>query len=176
MANAHYRARIRLSDEALHAAGEQVRRLRDLAERLQRPVAAADDAQLIRRVDEVRRAYREALDDDLNLPQGIGLVFDAVREANAALDEERVGEDARSKLLALLGDVDAHLDVIAAAEPGLAAEVERLIADREAARKSRDFGKADRIREELRERGIALEDSKDGVRWRRVRPTTGEPS
>jgi cysteinyl-tRNA synthetase len=176
MANAHYRSRIRLSDEALHAAGEQVRRLRDLAERLQRPVAAADDAQLIRRVDEVRRAYREALDDDLNLPQGIGLVFDVVREANAALDEQRVGEDARNELLALLGDVDAHLDVIAAEEPGLAAEVERLIADREAARKARDFGKADRIREELRERGFALEDSKDGVRWRRIRSSREEPS
>ena len=65
----------------------------------------------------------------------------------------------------------AHLDVIRAEEPGLADEVERLIAEREAARRERDFGRADRIRDDLRGRGIALEDSKDGVRWRRISPT-----
>jgi cysteinyl-tRNA synthetase len=64
--------------------------------------------------------------------------------------------------------------VIAAEEAGLAEEVERLIVAREAARKSRDFAMADSIREDLKGRGIALEDSKDGVRWRRVRATTGE--
>jgi cysteinyl-tRNA synthetase len=171
IANAHYRSRVRLSDDALHAAAEQVRRLRDFADRLQRtPPGAAEHEALAGRVADVRRAYRAALDDDLNLPQGIGLVFDLVREANAALDEGRVGERGRRELLGLLEDVDAHLDVIRAAEPGLAAEVERLIAEREAARKARDFARADMIREQLRQRGIALEDSKDGVRWRRVRP------
>ncbi|HET6309373.1 MAG TPA: cysteine--tRNA ligase [Candidatus Nitrosotalea sp.] len=170
IANAHYRARLRLSSEALHAAAEQVRRLREFADRVSRTVAGrAEDEDLLRRIGEVRTGYREALDDDLNLPQGIGLVFELVREANAALDAERVGERGRQALLQLIDDVDAHLDVVRADEPGLAEEVERLIADREAARKARDFGSADRIREELRQRGIALEDSKDGVRWRRVR-------
>ena len=112
--------------------------------------------------------YRQALDDDLNLPQGVGLVFDLIREANAALDAERVGEQSMAALEGLIDDVDAHLDVVHAEEPGLAEEVERLIAEREDARKSRDFARADRIREDLRQRGIALEDSKEGVRWRRV--------
>ena len=173
IANAHYRSRIRLTDEALHAAAEQVRRLRDLAGRLQREAPGADDAELIRRVTETRRAYREALDDDLNLPHGVGLVFEVVREANAALDEGRVGERGQRELLALLSDVDAHLDVLVADEPGLAEEVERLIAERQAARKAKDFARADAIRAELRARGIALEDSKDGVRWRRI-SATGE--
>jgi cysteinyl-tRNA synthetase len=174
IANAHYRSRLRLTDEALHASAEQVRRLRDLAERIQREAPGADDGELVRRVAETRRVYREALDDDLNLPYGIGLVFELVREANSALDEGRVGERGRNELLALLSDIDAHLDVIVAEEAGLAEEVERLIAAREAARKSKDFATADSIREELKGRGIALEDSKDGVRWRRVRAATGE--
>jgi cysteinyl-tRNA synthetase len=170
VANAHYRARLRLSSEALHAAAEQVRRLREFADRVMRTAPGrAEDEELLRRIGEVRSGYREALDDDLNLPQGIGLVFELLRQANAALDAERVGERGRQALLQLIDDFDAHLDVVRADEPGLAEEVERLIADREAARKARDFGSADRIREELRQKGIALEDSKDGVRWRRVR-------
>jgi cysteinyl-tRNA synthetase len=171
IANAHYRQRVRLTTEALHASAEQVRRLRDFAGRVRRtdpaPVAEED---LMTRIAEVRTAYRGALDDDLNLPQGIGVVFELVREANAALDENRVGAGARGALLGLLEEVDSHLDVMGGEEPGLADEVERLIADREAARAAKDFARADRIREELRERGIALEDSRDGVRWRRMTP------
>jgi cysteinyl-tRNA synthetase len=170
IANAHYRARLRLSTDALHAAAEQVRRLREFADRVARTAPGQnEDQELLQRVDEVRSGYREALDDDLNLPQGVGLVFELVREANAALDAERVGERGKRALLQLIDDFDAHLDVVRADEPGLAEEVERLIADRDTARKTRDFGRADQIREELRQKGIALEDSKEGVRWRRVR-------
>ncbi|HEV2034915.1 MAG TPA: cysteine--tRNA ligase [Candidatus Dormibacteraeota bacterium] len=169
MANAHYRSRIRLSTEALQAAAEQVRRLRDFADRVRRSTPAdVDDEALLRRIAGVRAGYREALDDDLNLPQGMGLVFELLREANTALDDDRVGEDGRSELLGLIDEVDAHLDVVRAEELGLAGEVERLIAEREAARAGRDFDRADRIREELRMRGIALEDSKEGVRWKRI--------
>jgi cysteinyl-tRNA synthetase len=169
IANAHYRSRIRLSDSTLHSAAEQVRRLRDFADRLRRTTPAGrDDDSLLKRIADVRAGYREALDDDLNLPQGVGLVFELLREANAALDDGRVGGRGHEELIALIDDVDAHLDVIRAEEPGLADEVERLIGEREAARKSRDFARADRIRDELRERGIALEDSKEGVRWKRV--------
>ncbi|TMD87218.1 MAG: cysteine--tRNA ligase [Chloroflexi bacterium] len=171
IANAHYRSRLRLTTEALHASAEQVRRLRDFADRVRRTdQATAQDQALIARVGEVRAAYREALDDDLNLPQGIGLVFELVREANTAMDEMRMGENGRRALLDLIDEVDRHLDVMGAEEPGLAEEVERLIAEREAARVARDFARADVIREELRQRGIALEDSRGGVRWRRVVP------
>jgi len=170
LANAHYRARIRLSTDALHAAAEQVRRLRSLPERVRRTAPEEhDDPSFLVRIAEVRAGYRDALDDDLNLPQGIGLVFELVREANAALDAGRVGEQGREDLLRLIEEYDAHLDVVRSEEPGLAQEVERLIAQREAARKGRDFSRADQIREELRDKGIALEDSKEGVRWRRVR-------
>jgi cysteinyl-tRNA synthetase len=169
IANAHYRARIRLSNEALHAAAEQVRRLRDFADRLKRsrPSITEDDS-LVQRIAAVRAGYKAAVDDDLNLPLGIGLVFELIREANAALDAGKVARGGQAALLALMEEVDAHLDVIGADEPGLAEEVERLIAEREVARAERDFARADRLRDELRERGIALEDSKEGVRWKRV--------
>src|SRR5438046_7728557 len=75
IANAHYRSRVRLSPEALHSAAEQVRRLREFADRVRRTQpASTDDAELAERTAKVRVAYREALDDDLNLPLGVGLV------------------------------------------------------------------------------------------------------
>ena len=171
IANAHYRQRIRLSAEALHAAAGQVRRLRDFADRVLRSdEPLGDDKALLGRIAQVRTAYREALDDDLNLPQGVGHIFELVREANTLLDEKKVGEDGRRALLGLIEEIDGHLDVIGADEPGLAEEVERLISEREDARQAKDFARADQIREELKHRGIALEDSREGVRWRRVPP------
>jgi cysteinyl-tRNA synthetase len=172
IANAHYRSRLHLSTEALHAAAEQVRRLREFAQRVNRATTTeAELAGLVERTADVRAAYRVALDDDLNLPQGLGLVFDHIREVNAALDAGRFGPMNRAALLGLIADVDEHLDVIRTEEPGVAEEVERLIAEREEARGARDFAKSDRIRDDLRRRGIALEDSKDGVRWKRIAPT-----
>ncbi len=154
-----------------------MRRLREFAERVGRArPAPQDDAALQQKIAAARIAYREALDDDLNLPQGLGQVFELIREANSALDSERVGELNRQTLLALIEDVDAHLDFLGAEEAGLADEVERLIAEREAARKVKDFKRSNEIRDELRRRGIALEDSKDGVRWRRLAPIEAERS
>ena len=169
IASAHYRQKLRLTDDALHAAAEQVRRLRDLFQRLSavRPVGV-DSQELVESAAQARALYRDSLDDDLNLPRGIGHVFDFVREVNSALDRGPISEQGVSASLGVLTDVDAHLDVLEDGEPGLAAEVERLIAEREEARKAKDFARSDRIREELRQRGIALEDSKDGVRWKRI--------
>jgi len=171
ISNAHYRSKLRVSDEALHAAAEQLRRLRDFDERVRRlePRPGADDAALYQDALDAAGAYREALDDDLNLPQGMGRVFELVREANAALDAGRVGTAGRRALLDLLAAVDAHLDVLQVPEAELETEVRGLIAEREEARRARDFSRADRIRDDLRERGVLLEDSRDGVRWRLVR-------
>jgi cysteinyl-tRNA synthetase len=172
LGTAHYRTRLRLNEEGLHAAGEQLRRLRDFAERVRtaRPGLRADDAALFQDVQDARDAYRAALDDDLNLPEGLGRVFELVRAANAALDAGRVGPAAHEALTGLLADVDAHLDVLSVEAAPLDDAIERMIAEREAARRSRDFATADRIRDQLRERGVLLEDSREGVRRKVVRP------
>jgi cysteinyl-tRNA synthetase len=169
LASAHYRTKLSLTDQGLHDAAENVRRLRDLRDRLREaPPSDVDDARLVQVARDAALGYREALDDDLNLARGLGRLMELVREANGALDSGAVGRTGRAAIVAALTEADAHLDVLAAEPDHLDQTVERRIAQREDARRRRDFGAADRIRDDLRADGILLEDTPDGVRWRRV--------
>jgi cysteinyl-tRNA synthetase len=175
LGGSHYRSPLTLSDEALHGAAEQLRRLRDFAHRVRSLEAAerVDDAGFYQDVMDAREAYRAALDDDLNLPAGLGHVFDMVRRANSALDSGGVGSGGHQVLLELLADLEVHLDVLGGQdgmEDGVVdAEVERLVQAREGARRARDFPLADRIRQQLRERGVEVEDTPQGPRRRAAR-------
>ena len=169
LAGAHYRQRLRLEEAALHAAGEQVRRLRDFERRVQEVVTAdVDDAPLVQELNDLRSHFRAALDDDLNLPQALGYLFDGVRLSNAALDARPVGSGGRAAMLALLEAADAYLDILRGEELKPDAEIERLVEEREAARGARDFARADALREELRARGVQVKDTPSGPRLTRI--------
>ena len=134
------------------------------------------------RVAKAAEEFDASLSDDLNTARALAAVFDLVRDANIAMDksEFRQGDVAEiqqflatfDKVFAVLEDNDAaKLQALGfgSAESGLGdAEIEKLVAERNAAKKKRDFAAADRIRKELADRGIILEDAKDGsVRWKR---------
>jgi len=168
LANAHYRARLRFDLDGIAAAAVEVRRIREFAVRVGRHRAAVGtEGGLVLSLAGHRARYRAALDDDLNLPQAVGYLFDAVRESNAAMDRDAVDGAALAEMRGLLTDADRHLDILQEEKNEIEEEVERLISEREAARAARDFGRSDAIREELKARGIVVEDSREGVRWRR---------
>jgi cysteinyl-tRNA synthetase len=136
------------------------------------------DAALAAAVERLRRDFAAALADDLNAAAALAALFLFVKEVNVAVEEERLGGGDRDRVLAALADVDRVLGVLDPAawpppqSPGAAEadgeEIERLIHQRNEARRTRDFKTSDRIRDELAGRGIVLEDTPQGPRWRKL--------
>jgi cysteinyl-tRNA synthetase len=164
----HYRQTLNYNDEALQSAAEGTRRLGAFRARLAEQAGATASGGRPVEADALDRAFRDAMNDDLNTPQALGAIFTFVREANRALDGGAWDAGAAAAALATFDAVLEVLDVL----PGetqvaadLAAWVAERIAARQAARKARDFALADAIRAELAGRGIELEDTPSGTRW-----------
>src|SRR6059058_4835544 len=183
LASVPYRKQLNFTFDGLLQAASSLERLRNFVDRLKRgKFPAGKQEGMAARTAKAREEFDDGLSDDLNTARALAAAFDLVREANIAIDkgEFRLGDVAATlqflntfdKVFAMLEDHDAaKLQALGygSAEAGLSdAEIEKLIADRTAAKKRRDFAAADRIRKELSDRGIILEDAKDGsVRWKR---------
>ena len=108
------------------------------------------------------------MDDDLNTSVALATIHDLSRVVNTALSRKQVKEENQRELLGLLDRFDSVLNIFGSApREMLDSEVLTLIDERQEARRRRDFTRADEIRVELSNRGIVLEDTKDGVRWKR---------
>jgi cysteinyl-tRNA synthetase len=162
LTGAHYRSPLAFSPDLLRAAEGAVRRLDEFAVRLG---TVADDSEP---PADVRQRWDDALRDDLNLPAAVGHLFDFIKSFNPRLDSGEATPEERAAAMAMLRHADRILDVIDFPQSP-DAEVERLIAERQAARDRRDFARADEIRQQLLAMSIQLDDTKDGTRWKRIR-------
>jgi cysteinyl-tRNA synthetase len=166
----HYRKQLNLSGAALEASVEAVRRIGDFADRLERE--RGGNAALAEAADTLVIEATAALSDDLNAPRAVGALFEFISAANRALDERGTDTGALTRAREAFRQIDAVLDLVPDRgndDSELATWVEKQLADRSAARGRRDFGEADRIRKALEEKGIAIEDSASGTRWKKVR-------
>jgi cysteinyl-tRNA synthetase len=112
-------------------------------------------------------AFQEAMDDDLNTAGALGALFTFIRDANTAIDAGRISAADAEGLRTAMMKIDPVLDIYPQRETNLDAGIQRLIDARLAARKARNFAESDRLRDELVARGIILEDTPNGTRWRR---------
>ena len=172
LASVPYRRQLNFTLEGLDQAASALARLRGFQDRLQRePLAEGADPGLDQAAAAARAAMTAALADNLNTAEALAAIFELVRLANIACDEGRARAGNRAALTAALQDFDAIFDVLTPDPPAKGslpeAEVERLIAERNAARQARDFPLADALRQQLDQAGVLLEDTKAGpTRWR----------
>jgi cysteinyl-tRNA synthetase len=141
-------------------------RLDDVAASAPRDAAHADDS-ADALIGKFLADFQEAMDDDLNTAGALGALFTFIRDANIAIDAGRITAGDAEGLREALRKVDPVLDIYPKRDRSLDDEIEKLIEARQAARKSRNFAESDRIRDELLARGIVLEDTPAGVRWRK---------
>jgi cysteinyl-tRNA synthetase len=165
----HYRAGLNYTADSLAAAAAAIERIDALLIAL---AAYAEDRDDAGDVDEIlnhaRDAFTTALDDDLNISAALAAVFELVREANRRIDARSMSTTDAGRITAWLRDVDRVLSVLPDDPEALDPALQRLLDERAAARTNRDWTASDRLRDALAERGIVVEDTRDGQRWRRL--------
>jgi cysteinyl-tRNA synthetase len=171
--SAHYRKPLNFTWSSLSQAEEALRRLTDFIDRAEAVGGGGSHPDVAARVEAARTAFADAMKDDLNTAAALAAMFELVRALNSAIDAGAFGKEDLPAVRGAFDQWDRVLGILSlrrsedAHPPVPVEEIERLIEDRHAARRRRDFQAADQIRQELAARGVLLEDSAGGTRWKR---------
>src|SRR5438552_3623389 len=171
--SSHYRKQLNFTWESLTEKERPLCRLTDFLARLDTITVSGSRPERVARVEEGRKAFAAAMEDDLNTAAALGAMFELVRSLNSAADAGELGKDDVPVIRAAFEGFDRVLGILSLRRaedeqpPVPVGEIERLIEERNAARRRRDFGEADRIRDGLLGRGVLLEDSASGTRWKK---------
>ena len=175
MLSAHYRQQLNFSEDLLESAKASVERiynaignLENLIDEVSREEMNEEEKAYLESLNKYKEKYIEKMDDDFNTADAITAIFDLIKDTNTNITIDSSKELAQ-KALELIRELGAPLGMFQKSTKGnLEEEIEALIAKRQQARKDRDFALADKIRDELKDRGIVLEDTPQGVRWKMI--------
>ena len=175
MLNAHYRSPLNFSADLMESSKNALERITEAAARLRDRQAAAtvqeateDEKKLMQEEAAFVTKFEESMDDDFNTADALAAVFELVKFANTNVQEGSSKEFAGHTLEVMTKLCDVLGLTLEKKEEILDEEIENLIAERQAARKAKDFARADEIRGLLLDKGIELKDTREGVKWKRI--------
>ena len=172
LVSVRYRKQLNFTLEGLKDAQAALARIKEFLFRLNTAkLKPGSNPDVAAQLASARAKFEDSLDDDLNTSGALGAIFVFIKEANTALSEDRLQEDNRAEITEWFKVIDDRLAIIPRMEHPLldreAEEIEELVRQRNEARKSRNFALSDRIKQELLDRGVVIEDTREGTRWRR---------
>ena len=175
MLNAHYRSPLNFSAELMESSKNALERiqtavdnLKFLAEHASMQEMTPEEAAKAEETAKYVKAFDDSMDDDFNTADAIAAIFDLVKFANTTADEKSSKAYAETLREKIQGLCDIMGLITEKKEELLDEDIEKLIEERQAARKAKNFARADEIRAELLEKGIVLEDTREGVKWKRA--------
>nr|MBN2276218.1 cysteine--tRNA ligase [candidate division Zixibacteria bacterium] len=163
----HYRQQLNFTFEGIEASRNTLERYNDFYQNLKSYSGGNSSGEAGGYVEQFLKEFEEALDDDLNISAALGKVFDFIRDINRLKAENRLSKSEADKSIEAIDKIDSVLDLLQSEENNLDSEIEDMIRKRVEAKKKRDFKTADAIRDQLLERGIILEDTPTGTKWKR---------
>ncbi|MCP4581464.1 MAG: cysteine--tRNA ligase [candidate division Zixibacteria bacterium] len=163
----HYRQQLNFTFEALEAAKNAITRLRDFRDSLDNVSGDTANPDIETIAKKALDKFENSMDDDLNISPALAAVYDFIKDINVARETKPLSQADDNVVAETLKRFDIVLGVIYVEEESIDSEIEELIEKRLQARKDKDFAEADRIRDQLNEMGIILEDSASGTRWKR---------
>jgi cysteinyl-tRNA synthetase len=164
----HYRQQLNFTFEGLEAAKQAVQRIQDCYDNLATVKGPKHNPKIHARIEELNQGFAKALDDDLDTPPALAALFNFIKDVNVMIAENALSKEDGVALREAFEEIDKVLGILRTKQEKLPAALKKLIDAREAARKAKDWKKADKLRDELREKGIILEDLPQGVRWKRA--------
>ena len=167
--SANYRIQLNFTEEALKASENAVARLNDFMVKLGELKHDSCYSFIEQKMAEVKSGFEEAMDDDLNISAALAHVFDFIKHINTLIMEKQIGKKNSEEIINLMREFNKVLGVLKEREEELSPELRKLIDERESARKTGNFKKADEIRLMLKDKGIVLEDTREGNRWKKVK-------
>ena len=165
----HYRQQLNFTLETVDASAAAIKRLQDFIVALRDIKKPGDCPQAEALIDQSKRDFEEAMDDDLNIAPALAALFTLVKEINRLQAEGKMTDSGAESTIDFLKSIDQVLGILEFEEPESDTEIDELVRKRQEARAKRNFELADEIRNQLKSMGIQVEDTADGVRWKRIK-------
>ncbi len=158
----HYRQQLNFTEEGIKAADNAVQRLNDFIIKLKSIKKDSSNKRIKKIIEKTRKDFEKEMDDDLNISNALAVVFDFVKKINTLIMKNMIGKEDAGEAYNLMIDFDTILDVLEVKKEKIPEEIKKLVKEREAARKDKDWSKADKLRDEIKKKGFEVKDTSEG--------------